>query len=624
MPRRLYLQVVLTLTVGLLAMVAALGWRIGRSQAQLFVAVARERARATTEAHADDAAHFLAVQEYAGLEQRALDAARSPEVLTVRIFEPDGRMLVNVAKAAEGAPARLSYALPASPVPARQELLVREEPGRLVVWAPISAGSLLGWIETTHSLRAVELMQRSIWRQTLLLGAAWTAAGVLLLSLALRRPMGAIRELSLFARDLPRRKGERVPVRRSANEIGLLADALDQASVELAESERSQRQLEAQLRHAQKMEAVGHLAGGIAHDFNNILTGILGYASLLKEGVPAGSPNREPIDEIEQAARRAATLTRGLLAFSRKQQMELRPTDLNEVVRNLEKMLRRIIGEDVELRVELSARPLVANADPAQLEQILVNLAANAKDAMPDGGLLSLATRATSVEELEGSGERLPLEGRVALLTVSDTGAGMDEELQQKIFEPFFTTKEVGRGTGLGLSIAHGIVQQHGGAIRVYSRPGIGTTFKIFLPLVAGSAASAAAPEAAPAVGGDERILIVEDEAQVRRVVRSILAKAGYTVVEAGDGAEALELLERQAQPFQLLVSDVIMPRLNGSELRTAVSARFPALRVLFVSGYTPEVIRRRGLLAEGDELLMKPFTAAELLGRVRVVLDRR
>ncbi len=623
MRRSLYVKVVVILSAGLLAMVTAFGWWVGRSQARLYVDVTRDRARATTEAHADNAAHFLAVQEYAGLEQHMLDAARAPDVLAVRVFEPDGATVVDISRGAEGAPPAIAYSLRKGRVPEGRETVLRVEPGRLAVWAPIRAGSLLGWIEITHSLRAVERMQSAIWRQTLSLGVAWIAVGVVVVTLVLRRPMRAISELSAFARDLARRKGERVHVRRSSDEIGLLADALDHASVELAETERQHRALEAQLRHAQKLEAVGLLAGGVAHDFNNILTGILGYASVLQESIPAADPGREAADEIVQAAGRAATLTRGLLAFSRKQKMELKPTDLNEVVRGVEKMLRRIIGEDVELRTELCAEPLVANVDPAQLEQVLVNLAANAKDAMPGGGLLSVATRSIRAEELTGDGELPGFAGPAALVTVSDSGAGMEDDLQQKIFEPFFTTKEVGRGTGLGLSIVHGIVQQHGGAIRLYSRPGIGTTFKIYLPLSPEAAAAVeTAPLHAPA-GGTERVLLVEDDAQVRRVMRTILGGAGYRVVEAADGVEALERLAEAPEPFRLLVSDVIMPRLNGHDLRKAAYERWPALRLLFVSGYTADVIRRRGLLDESVDLLMKPFTARGLLTRAREILDR-
>ncbi len=393
------------------------------------------------------------------------------------------------------------------------------------------------------------------------------------------------------------------------------------AVIETVVDVTEKRKLEDQLRQAQKMEAVGQLAGGVAHDFNNILTAIVGYANLLTMKITSG-PGRPYLEQILASADRASQLTRTLLAFSRKQVMEMKPLDVNEVVKGVDKLLRRLIGEDVELRTILTGRRLPVLGDAGQIEQVLMNLVTNARDAMPNGGILSIETGVTDMPALagvDGQGAGLP---RAALISVTDTGVGMTEEVREKIFEPFFTTKSVGKGTGLGMSIVYGIIKQHGGAINVYSEPGRGTTFKIYLPVAdAPLAAVGAAARQAPR-GGTETILLAEDDISVRGLIKLILENAGYRVIEAGDGEEALRLFERAPDDVKLLVTDVVMPRKNGKETHEAIIALRPDVKALFLSGYTADIIKQKGVLNGGVNYLSKPVAPDDLLHKVRDILD--
>lgn len=401
--------------------------------------------------------------------------------------------------------------------------------------------------------------------------------------------------------------------------IGMVVDitALKQGA---AERER----LEQQLERAQRVEAVGRLAGGVAHDLNNVLTAIIGFAHMLAEAVPPGHEERESVDGILEAAGRAAGLTRSLLAFSRKQPLQPRPVDLRELVRGVAGMLRRLLGEDVEFVLDLPEEPLVAVVDPARLEQVLVNLGTNARDAMPGGGRLTVAAARATLDPAEAAGLGLDGAGPWARLTVRDTGQGMSEEVQRQAFEPFFTTKGTGKGTGLGLSIVHGIVRQHGGAVAVESRPGEGATFTIWLPASEAAAGSLAPAPAAPlGPGGRETVLVGEDEEAVRRVFTTTLRRAGYTVVEAQDGADAVARFREQRAAIDLCILDVIMPRLNGREALEAIRLLKPEARVLLVSGFTGNVLEERGLETESVGLLQKPLAPADLLRRVREALDR-
>jgi two-component system cell cycle sensor histidine kinase/response regulator CckA len=392
-----------------------------------------------------------------------------------------------------------------------------------------------------------------------------------------------------------------------------------------AEDVTERRALEQQLRQSQKMEAVGRLAGGIAHDFNNLLMVISGYSEFLLERLGPEPELRVPAQEISSAAARATSLTRQLLAFSRKQMLAPRILDLNGVVTENLKLLTRVIGEDIDLVMVPAPGLGAVRADAGQIEQVIMNLAVNARDAMPSGGKLTIETSNISLDE-EYSRFHAPLKpGNYVMLAISDTGAGMDSETQSRIFEPFFTTKGP-KGTGLGLSTVYGIVKQSGGYIWLYSEPGKGTTFKIYLPRVAEAvekpARVAAAAESASGEPGIETILLVEDEANLRYLARQFLEKQGYRVIEAADGAVAMQIAVAHEGVIHLLLTDVIMPGMNGRELARGISEIRPNVKVLYMSGYTENVIGRNGMLDAGVRLLQKPFTLRDLKSKVREVLD--
>ena len=383
-----------------------------------------------------------------------------------------------------------------------------------------------------------------------------------------------------------------------------------------------QRKLEAQLRQSQKMEAVGQLAGGVAHDFNNLLTVILGNAGQVKDGLSERNPVRARIEEIEEAGRRAAALTRQLLAFARRQMAEPRALDLNAVTREMDRMLRRLIGEDVELVTLQAERLGTVWADPGHIEQVLVNLAVNARDAMPNGGKLTIETSNTTLDAEYVAHHASVVPGEYVMLAVSDTGHGIAPEVQEHIFEPFFTTKEPGKGTGLGLATCYGIVKQSGGWIWVYSEPGQGTTIKVYLPRIQASAEPLVPTTSTARPRGTETILVVEDEAQVANIVVQLLRERGYRVLEAANGLEALRVAEAHQGLIDLLVTDVVMPQVGGRELAERLRAQRPQLKVLFTSGYTSDAIVHHGVLERNIEFLSKPFDAVTLGLRVREVLD--
>jgi two-component system, cell cycle sensor histidine kinase and response regulator CckA len=385
----------------------------------------------------------------------------------------------------------------------------------------------------------------------------------------------------------------------------------------------AQRELEEQRRTALKMEAIGRLAGGVAHDFNNLLAVILNYAQFGLEDLREDGAVREDLLEVKKAGERAAALTRQLLAFSSRQALRPQALDLGRILGALEKTLRRLVGEDIELVCSPAPDLGLLVADPGQLEQVILNLALNARDAMPGGGRLTLAARNVSLDA--GPAARLALApGAYVALTVADSGCGMDEPTRARMFEPFFTTKERGRGTGLGLSTVYGVVKQSGGAIQVTSQPGQGAAFEIYLPRAPGDAARAAAADraAAPAVGGSETVLVVEDEETLLKVATRILSAAGYRVLAAAGGAEALQLVERDPGTIQLLLTDVVMPGMSGRVLAERLASIRPGIKVLYMSGYDDDALVHHGVLEEGVQLLGKPFSPAELARKVREVLD--
>ncbi|MBI5378938.1 MAG: response regulator, partial [Nitrospirae bacterium] len=393
----------------------------------------------------------------------------------------------------------------------------------------------------------------------------------------------------------------------------------------LVEDITERKKLEDQLRQAQKMEAIGQLAGGLAHDFNNALTVIKGFAELLQTKLQEGDPLRGYVAPILESTDRAVSLTQSLLAFSRKQVMEIRPVQLAEVVEGVKELLARMLGEDIDVKIHCEDAGLIVRADRVQLEQVILNLAANARDAMPKGGILSLEARRAEwgSEETQALGFGGP--GWYALLVVSDTGMGMDAATRERIFDPFFTTKAVGKGTGLGLAIAYGIIQQHQGWIRVYSEPGKGTTFKIYLPLSETVTVPVDAPPAdtQQPVHGWETVLVVEDDPQVRNFIRTVLQEYGYQVIEAEDGEEALAKFHAHRERIRLAILDVIMPKRNGREVWEAIHAVAPEMKALFLSGYTADILQRRGVLDAGFHFLSKPPSPLDLLRKVRDALDR-
>jgi two-component system, cell cycle sensor histidine kinase and response regulator CckA len=383
-----------------------------------------------------------------------------------------------------------------------------------------------------------------------------------------------------------------------------------------------EKTLESQLRQAQKMEAIGTLAGGVAHDFNNILTALTGYGTLLQLKLDKGNPLQHYVDQILSASMKGANLTRSLLAFSRKQPITLIPINLNNIIKGTEKLLKRLLTEDIILKTFLTSDNIMIMADPTQVDQILFNLVTNARDAMPKGGSLTIATKTIVLDKefvaIHGFGQP----GKYALLSISDTGTGMDAAVKEHIFDPFFTTKEVGKGTGLGLSTIYGIVKQHNGYVTVYSEPGIGTTIRIYIPLT-GAITEANASSSESIRGGKETILVAEDDKEVRNLIKNILVEFGYTIIEAKDGEDATNKFDKHKN-IDLLILDSVMPKMNGKAVYDEISATNPHIKVIFTSGYTRDIILDKGIEDKKFDFIPKPLSPKELLEKVREVLDRR
>jgi two-component system, cell cycle sensor histidine kinase and response regulator CckA len=428
-----------------------------------------------------------------------------------------------------------------------------------------------------------------------------------------------------WEKELIRKDGERVPVL-----VGVAM--LDHPTciavmTDLTQRKRAEKALvdsEKQLRLTQKMEAIGSLAGGVAHDFNNILSVILSYTGMLLGDLPAGDPMAESLEEIRQAGQRAAALTRQLLLFSRHQVVEPIVINLNDVLAGMDKLLRRILGEDVEVVSVPGADLSRVIADPSHIEQVIMNLVVNARDAMPTGGKLTLETKNVVLDEAYAEQHHGVKPGPYVLLAVTDTGLGMDKETQLRIFEPFFTTKERGKGTGLGLSTVFGIVNQSGGSISVESDPSVGTTFKAYFPSSERAPEEARKAAAPPVLTGTETILLIEDEEHVRAVSRAILARNGYNVVEVRSPGEALEVCGNPSKAIHLVLTDIVMPKMSGPELAKRLRSVRPEIKLLYMSGYTDDTIIRHGMLDTKTAFLQKPFTPEDLLRKVREVLDGR
>jgi len=408
----------------------------------------------------------------------------------------------------------------------------------------------------------------------------------------------------------------------SGDEMGMLASAFNFMMIEMDGQKEKHDKLQAQLQQVQKMESIGRFAGNIAHDFNNMLTAIIGFGTLLRMDLNHDEKLRGYVEQMLSASDKAANLSRGLLAFSRKQVMDQRPVDISAIINNMKTILSRVISEDIEFKTILKDEQLIVMADSGQIEQILLNLVTNARDAMPEGGHLTIETSLTEMDDeyirVHGFGEP----GKYALVSVTDTGYGMDESTRQKIFEPFFTTKEVGKGTGLGLSIAYGIVKQHNGFITAYSEEKQGTTFRMYLPLIKAEISRVETKIAPVLKRGNETILVIEDNDQVRQFSRTALENFGYKVIEAVDGTDALFKFEEHKNDIDLLLLDVIMPKRNGREVYDDIRRLKPDMKVIFCSGYTGEVLANKGVLKKEMNFLSKPLSSNELLRKVREVLD--
>jgi signal transduction histidine kinase len=412
--------------------------------------------------------------------------------------------------------------------------------------------------------------------------------------------------------------------RQLEEKVELRTAELAQANERLLHELAERKLTEEQLRHSQKMEAVGMLAGGIAHDFNNILTAIMGYGTLMQMKMKADDPLLHNVEEILAASQRAASLTQGLLAFSRKQVINAMPVDLNLLIERISKLLKRMIGEDIALTLNLAKTDIIVNADSSQIDQVMMNLATNARDSMPRGGTLQIETRRVDLDERYILTHPYMKAGPYALIVVSDTGEGMDAKTLERIFEPFYTTKEVGRGSGLGMSIVFGIIKQHNGYINAYSERGTGTTFKIYIPLT-GAISTQATPmnRTVRMKGGTEVILLAEDDATIRRMMTAILKDVGYTIIEAADGEDALEKIRAEKDRIQFLILDVIMPKKNGKKVYNEAIKLIPGIKVLFVSGYTADIIQEKGIINEGQDLMLKPVAPDELLEKIRELIDK-
>jgi signal transduction histidine kinase len=482
---------------------------------------------------------------------------------------------------------------------------------------------IIGFAAVTLSTNRMDAAFRDLMLRSVFICMAFLSValgGAYFLARSITRPINSLKaSVNALGAGI---ETERIPI-DTADEIGDLSRAFNNMAESLRLREAEKEHLSAQLQHAQKIEAIGQLAGGVAHDFNNILCAIIGFGALLEMSMKPDDPSRQHLEQILAAADRATSLTHGLLAFSRKQVINLRRTDLNTVVRNVEKMLKRLISEDIDLRLCLTCGELPVLVDTGQIDHVLINLATNASDAMPQGGMLTISTMEAVPPDNFLSVNSISTETRYALLTVADTGTGMESETREKVFEPFFTTKEVGKGTGLGLSMAYGIVKQHSGHIDVISAPGKGTVFSIYLPMAdADAPASRRVQSASEFAGGTETLLVVEDNLEVRNLNRMILETYGYRVLEAVDGEEAIAQFMRYEDEIDLVVMDVVMPKVNGRQAQLEISRIRPGIKVIFMSGYTADIIRDKGIATDGFTLIQKPLTPLSLLKKVREVLD--
>lgn len=602
-------------------------------------------------------AKLLAYTARLGVFAENPDLARDPvqgvlqnsEVVSVILYNANGKVLLEKRKAAgeprahaghlEGRAQRELFAR----IRKSEQVVSREGPGKILeFWAPIQsdparvaddalffsdtllqpADRTIGYVQVGLDKGALEtalinLLVNSVFIAVLVLVTALVAA--ILLVKGITGPLNRLtRSVRAMGECAPLAK---VPIETN-DEIGKLACAFNEMADSLQKREAEKAHLESQLRQAHKMEAIGTLAGGIAHDFNNILSTIEGYAVLLREALSKKSQVRSYVDQIAAAAERGADLTRRLLAFSKNQVINPAPVDINGIIRRIKPLLDRFVGENIELRVQTSSEELVVLADELHMEQTLINIVTNSRDAMCGGGVIEIVAESVEIGPDGINGQRQLLPGSYAKLQVSDSGQGIDSSVMERIFDPFFTTKEVGKGTGLGLSMAYGIVKQHKGTILVESRPGHGAVFSIYLPLVASVVERKRLARVLLPEGNRETILLAEDDRFVRMLTKHILTKYGYHVIEAVDGEDALIKLHEHSAEIRLLLLDVIMPKKNGKEVFEEARKIHPNIRSVFMTGHPFDVISSHGLSADDLVVIAKPLTPGELLMRVREVLD--
>lgn len=483
---------------------------------------------------------------------------------------------------------------------------------------------LIGFVKISLDKTRLKQDMTELLLRNSLIGAIFMLLSIIISYSILNRILNPLRTLTSAVTMLGKEGSAQLLAVDTEDEVGRLAASFNEMLKAIEKREAEKQHVEAQLRQSQKMEAVGQLAGGIAHDFNNILTAIISYGNVLQMKMPAEDPLRRNVERILSASERASALTQGLLAFSRKQPVSLQPVNLNSTVKNVEKLLTKLTTEDIEFRTQFTVKEPVIMGDIGQIEQILMNLVTNARDAMPGGGLLTIETAVVELDQAfvdtHGNAARENT-GEYALLSVADAGVGMEPETISRIFEPFFTTKDQGKGTGLGLSIVYGIIKQHKGIIDVFSRPGTGTAFRVYFPLIR-SAVEGKEKEPTvfqPSRGGSETILLAEDDEDVRDVTTSIFEDFGYTVIAASDGEEAINAFNRNRDRINI----VIMPLRNGREVYKEISGEKPGIKVLFTSGYTADIITKKGLIDDGMPFISKPVSPTMLLKKVREVLDK-
>lgn len=574
---------------------------------------------------------------------------RNNEVIRVSVFTQSGRLLKEVIKG--GAEQSRKASLPDDKTLKRilnrlrkagRALSISHPSDTLESWAPVMSGTRyggdeelffsdtlfqdrersIGFVSVVLDKKILNDSLRRLLVNSCLITLVFLAGAVVIVYFVVKGVTKPLDRLTEKVRMMGSGAHlDKVPV-ETADEIGKLAAAFNSMAESLQNREAEKGHLEQQLRQAHKMEAIGTLAGGVAHDFNNILSTIEGYALLLQDHIKKKSPVRTYVDQIVAAADRAADLTRRLLAFSRNQVINPSAISINETIGNIRELLARLVGEHIEFRINLAKEDLVVMADELQIEQTVINLVSNARDAMPNGGLLEISTAMVEITELPTETHRALRPGTYALVSVSDSGVGIDPSTRERIFDPFFSTKEIGKGTGLGLSMVYGIIKQHNGFIEVDCGAGKRTTFSIFLPVIDSIVERKRLEAVLLPAGNRETVLLAEDDRFVRMLTKHILSKYGYQVIEAVDGEDALHKLRENLETVQLLLLDVIMPKKNGKQIFDEAVKIRPDIKVVFMSGHTYDVIINEGGLSEEIPLLTKPLTPGELLVKVREVLD--